>query len=178
MQVPGHLRQGEAKLGDLLHGKFKQGLVVRFEMDLAAHFQHLPVQLQEVAVGEAALGIAFLVVYWGAPYAEHVVLDTPLCNAFAWIAVLAVLVFMRRWGNFENAFSIFMNRESWGLYVFHYLPLAVSAYYLRGCQPELAPLLCYLLVTVAAFAGAFVLNSVISRIPVLRWCVLGLTKCK
>ena len=131
-----------------------------------------------LVIAAVALGIAFLVVYWGAPYAEHVVLDTPLCNAFAWIAVLAVLVFMRRWGNFENAFSTFMNRESWGLYVFHYLPLAVSAYYLRGCQPELAPLLCYLLVTVAAFAGAFVLNSVISRIPVLRWCVLGLKKCK
>ena len=36
-------------------------------------------------LGAAAiiLGTAFVIVYWGAPYAEHTVLDTPLCNFYA-----------------------------------------------------------------------------------------------
>ena len=32
----------------------------------------------------------------------------------------------------------------------------------------------YLLVVIAAFAGAFVLGEVVSRIPVIRYCVLGI----
>ena len=118
------------------------------------------------------IGIIFTVTYWGAPYAEHEVLDTFLCNLYSWIMVLAVLSFMKKWGNFENSFSRFMNRKSWGLYLFHYLALAVSAWYLH-IYTTLPAIVMYLCVGVAAFIGAFVLYEIISRIPVLRWCVCG-----
>lgn len=129
-------------------------------------------------IGAVILGIAFLTLYWGKPYAEHVVLDTLLCNAFAWIAVLAVLSCMYCWGNFENRFTVWMKKKSWGLYVFHYLPLAACAWYLHLYTPDMPAALCYLLTGIAAFAGAFVLNEMISRIPVIRWCVLGLGRRK
>lgn len=125
-----------------------------------------------------ALCVAFVIVYWQQPYAEHVVLDTPLCNAFAWIACLAILAFMSKWGGFSNSFSQFMNRKSWGLYVFHYLPLAACAWYLHIYAPQTPVPVVYLLVTIAAFGGAFLLNEMISRIPVIRWCVLGIKKEK
>ena len=38
--------------------------------------------------------------------------------------------------------------------------------------------LVYLLVGIGAFAGAFLLNELISRISILRWCVLGIKKEK
>ena len=118
------------------------------------------------------LGICFTAVFWGAPYAEHQVLDTFLCNVYAWIATLAVLSAMKKWGNFENAFSRFMGRKAWGLYLFHYLPLAACAWYLH-LYAGLPPLAMYLLVGAAAFAGALILYEIICRIPVLRWCVCG-----
>ena len=118
------------------------------------------------------LGIGFTAVFWGAPYAEHQVLDTFLCNVYAWIATLAVLSAMKKWGNFENAFSRFMGRKAWGLYLFHYLPLAACAWYLH-LYAGLPPLAMYLLVGAAAFAGALILYEIICRIPVLRWCVCG-----
>lgn len=40
-------------------------------------------------------GIGFVSVFWGAPYAEHQVLDTILCNVYAWITTLAVLSVMK-----------------------------------------------------------------------------------
>lgn len=122
--------------------------------------------------------IAFVVMYWGKSYADHEVLDTPVCNIFAWIATLGVLAFMGQWGNFENRFSKFMNKNSWGLYVFHYLFIAVCGWYLHLYAPNLAPVVVYLLVTVAAFAGSYVINAIVSRIPVLRWCILGIEKDK
>lgn len=122
--------------------------------------------------------VAFCILYWGKPYPEHEVIDTVMCNAYAWLGTLGVLAFMKKWGNFENTFSKWMCKKSWGLYVFHYLPLAVSAWYLRLLCPDMPAIFVYLLVAVSAFAGAFVLYEVISRIPVIRWCVLGIKNKK
>lgn len=120
-----------------------------------------------------AAGVAFVVKFWGAPYAEHEVLDTFLCNLYAWTAVLAVLACMKKWGNFDNRFSRFMARQSWGLYLFHYLPLAVCAWYLH-LYTDLSAFAMYLCTGIAAFVGAYLLYEIIRRIPVLRWCVCGI----
>ena len=126
-----------------------------------------------LALAALALGTAFLIVFWGAPYAEHEVLDTILCNLYAWVAVLAILSVMKKWGNFDNPFTRFMNRKSWGVYLFHYLPLAACAWYLHT-YTELPAAAMYVCVGAAAFAGALLLYEIISHIPVLRWCVCGL----
>lgn len=122
------------------------------------------------------LGAAFTAVFWGQSYAGHEVLDTPLCNVFAWIAVLAVLAFMKKWGGFDNAFARWMTRKSWGLYLFHYLPLAACAYYIYALP--IPAVLKYLLTAAAAAAGGVLLYDIISRIPVLRWCMCGISKKK
>ncbi|CAN3998107.1 Phosphatidate cytidylyltransferase, partial [Dysosmobacter welbionis] len=58
MEVPGDLGQLKAEQRQLLHGEGEEVLIVRLEVDLPAHLQHLAVQPQEVAVGQAALGVA------------------------------------------------------------------------------------------------------------------------
>lgn len=122
------------------------------------------------------LGAVFTAVFWGQSYAGHEVLDTPLCNVFAWIAVLAVLAFMKKWGGFDNAFARWMTRKSRGLYLFHYLPLAACAYYIYAMP--IPAVLKYLLTAAAAVAGGVLLYDIISRIPVLRWCVCGISRKK
>lgn len=119
-------------------------------------------------------GLVFTILCWQKSYPDHEVLDTFCCNVFAWSGTLGVLAFMKKWGGFENGFSRFMIKKSWGLYLFHYLPIAVTAFYLKQIMPGLAPLLVYFLTAVAGFAGAIVLYEIISRIPGLCWCVLGM----
>ena len=123
------------------------------------------------------LGIAFVYRFWGArmPYPEHEVLDTLLCNAYAWFATLGILAFMKKFGNFENGFTKWMSVRSWGLYVFHYLFIAISAWYLHVYAPTMPPLAVYLTVGVSGFAGAFLLYEIVKRIPVVRWLTLGIT---
>lgn len=125
-----------------------------------------------------ASAIAFLIMYWGKPYAEHVVLDTVMCNIFAWFASLAVLSFAYKKLDFENKATQFMKKKSFGLYVFHYLPLAASGFYLTQSSIKLPVIVIYIIVGLCAFLGAFVLNEVISRIPFLRWAILGIKKTK
>ena len=121
-----------------------------------------------------AFCILFLVFNLGKPYPEHEVLDTFLCNMYAWFGTLGLLAFMKKWGDFHNGFSDWMCRKSWGLYVFHYLGIAISSWYIKMYLPQMPAFFVYLLVLVSGIAGALLLYEIISRIPVLRWCVLGI----
>ena len=121
-----------------------------------------------------AFCILFLVFNLGKPYPEHEVLDTFLCNMYAWFGTLGLLAFMKKWGDFHNGFSDWLCRKSWGLYVFHYLGIAISSWYIKMYLPQMPVFFVYLLVLVSGIAGALLLYEIISRIPVLRWCVLGI----
>lgn len=129
-----------------------------------------------LSVLAAASGVLFVGMYWGQSYPEHVVLDTFVCNLFAWLGTLGVLAFMKKWGGFENRCTDWIKQRAFGLYVFHYLPIAVSAWYLKLYAGQLPPAFLYLLVGISGFTGAFLLNAIISRIPVVRWCILGIGK--
>lgn len=123
-------------------------------------------------------GCVFVIVNWGKSYPDHEVLDTLSCNIYAWFGTLGVLSGMKKWGNFDNSFSSWMRKKSWGIYVFHYLGIAVSAWYLRKYMPSMAPVIVYLAVMVSGVVGALLLYELISRIPIIRWCVLGIKKKK
>ena len=101
-----------------------------------------------LAGGCTGIELTFTVLYWGRPYAEHSVLDTPLCSLFAWIAVIAALAFMKKWGDISNTLTRWMAAKSWGLYLFHYLFIAMTAYYLN-MYTKLPAALLYLFVAAA-----------------------------
>ncbi len=126
----------------------------------------------------AASGIWFVIMFWGQSYPDHAVLDTFVCNLYAWMGTLGALAFMKKWGGFENGFADWMKKQSFGLYVFHYLPIAMSGWYLKMYAPNMHPAFIYLLVAVCGFAGSFLLTRIVTKIPVLRWCVLGIGKGK
>ena len=121
------------------------------------------------------LCIVFSVISFGSNYAEKPVNRSALYAACAYIGSLAVLAGMARFGDFSNAFTQWMSRKSFGLYVFHYLGISSVALWIA--KPGLAPAwACYLLSLIAGFVFGFVLYAVISRIPVYRWLVLGIKK--
>ena len=125
----------------------------------------------------AVLGTAFCIVYFGENYADKPVNRTPLFTCYGWFACLAVLGGAAKYADFENRFTRFMNRQNFGLYVFHYLGISAVALFFGKSGMLPAPAV-YLLSIVAGFAVPYLLNAVISRIPVYRWCVLGIRKEK
>lgn len=122
------------------------------------------------------LGGSYTYLNFGKNYAMEPVINSPLACVYCWIAILAILACMKKWANKTSEFAKFMGQKSWGLYIFHYLPLAVVAYYLKQLEISMPVLGYYLVAGLASFIGAFVLNEIISRIPFLRWCILGIKK--
>ncbi len=118
---------------------------------------------------------AFCIVYFGKNYADAPVNRSPLFVGFAWFTCLAVLGGMARYGNFENGFTRWMNRRSFGLYVFHYLGVSTAGLLIG--RPRLLPApLIYLVTLAAGFVFGYGLYALISRIPVYRFAVLGIRK--
>ena len=52
------------------------------------------------------------------------------------------------------------------------------SYYLHIYAPGMSPAIVYILVGSSAFLGGYLLYEIISRIPLIRWCVLGIKKEK
>ena len=117
-------------------------------------------------------GILYIYLHFGDNYAIMPIVGSPSAVVYAWSAILAILGGMKAWCNGSNKFMTYMSSRGFGLYVFHYLPLSMAAYLLHKYS-DMGPLPCYLITGTAAFAGGLLLTEIISRIPVLRWCVLG-----
>lgn len=123
----------------------------------------------------AGLCVAFCAVYFGKNYADAPVNCSPLFTAYCWFGCLAILGGAARYADFQNDFTRWMGRRSFGLYVFHYLGISSVALFV-GKSGRLPAAAVYLLSGVAGFAVGYLLNAVVSRIPMLRWCVLGIEK--
>ena len=123
------------------------------------------------------LGLTFSIKYFGQNYADAPVYKYPLFTSFGWFATLAILGSGAKYLDFTNGFTSLMSRHSWGLYVFHYLGISVIAVEL-GARHILPAALIYLLSLISAFVFGFGLYELISRIPFLRWAVLGIKRKK
>ena len=119
----------------------------------------------------AVLAAIYLYAHFGDNYAENPTYNSIPAIAYAWSACLAILGSTYKWYNRKTKFSAFMTK----LYVFHYLPLSASAYLLTK-YADLPPVLIYLIVLICGFAGGIILWEIMSRIPFIRWAVLGIKK--
>jgi peptidoglycan/LPS O-acetylase OafA/YrhL len=131
-----------------------------------------------VGVIALAAGVAYTFLYFGENYAAEPFINNALACVYGWLMTLAVIAFMKVHGNIENGLTRWMNRKNWGLYVFHYLPLSITAWYLHIYASGLPAVFHYILTLVAGFVGGFLFYEIISRIPILRWCILGVKKEK
>ena len=124
-------------------------------------------------IGAAVLGGLYVYLHFGENFASIETMNSISASAFDWISCLAVIGGMKKWGDRTNKFASFMAKKNWGLYIFHYLPISLSAYLLHR-YTTVPALPCYLISLLAGFGGALVLYEIISRIPFLRWAVLGI----
>ena len=124
-----------------------------------------------------ALGTAFCLRSFGKNYADNPIYRSPLFISYGYAACLAIIGGTAKYGDVSTGFTRWMHRRSFGLYVFHYL--GISAVGLFIGKPGLLPApAVYALSLLAGFAGGYLLNELISRIPLYRWFVLGIQETK
>lgn len=120
-------------------------------------------------------GVVFVVKSFGKDYTAPEVLKTRLFCLFAWFAVVAVFACARAWAGGRSAFGDYMTRSSFGIYVVHYLPCVAAAWTLKT-MTQLPVWAVYVLTLVATVSVSLALWETLRRIPVVRFCVLGIKK--
>lgn len=107
-------------------------------------------------------------------------------NLYAWLAILAMFSAFRTWFNRDASqlstpaaakICTFFRDASYGLYILQFFVYMSIGYLLRA-YTALPPWAMYILLFLAMFTLTPALYLLISRIPVLRYCVLGMKNCK
>lgn len=131
-------------------------------------FSHEAV-LQRVQKGRLPLLAAALLCFtiaavrwWGVSFTDGGYLTDPATVLFASLACPAALGCARAWFNGEHPF---LRERGFSLFLFHYLPMLVTAVF--TVRLGLPPLLSYALTLAAAVAVPLVLHEVLKRTPVL-----------
>ncbi len=129
------------------------------------------------ATAATAFGIWYIVKYYGSDFVSGEVVRSPVTVAYGYLSCLTLIAVFKHFFNKETEFFLFLRKNCFGIYVFHYLPLCLSAYLVYE-YTLLAPPLCYLITLVSAISGSLILHFIISKIPLLRFCTLGTVKRK
>lgn len=107
-------------------------------------------------------------------------------NLYAWLAILAMFSAFRTWFNHDVSqlskpsiakICTFFRDASYGLYILQFFVYMSIGYLLRA-YTALPAWAMYVLLFLAMFTLTPALYLIISRIPVLRYCVLGMKNCK
>ena len=117
-------------------------------------------------------GVCYTVSFWGENYALTKNLAGPLCNAYVWTTILALLGCTKRWFDSETVFTRYMRPRSFGFYVLHY-PLLMVFTYILDQNFKIKPMMFYLLLFVLELLFLPFVYEVIKRIPVVNRLLLG-----
>ena len=120
-------------------------------------------------------GTALVVTTFGQDNTSPQYLSSWLNCLYGWLMCLAMMAWFKARFNRTGAFAGYMTRNSFGLYIVHYLVIA-SLGYMMKMYTSLAPWMMYAILFVAVMTISPLLNEIIKRIPFVRWCVLGIKK--
>jgi len=117
-------------------------------------------------------GIALVITTFGQDNTTPQYLGSPLNCIYGWFMCLAMMGWFQACFDYTNDFADYMTRSSYGIYIVHYLPIACFGYMMK-VYTALSPLAMYLILIIAVFVLSPIINEIIRRIPIIRWCVLG-----
>lgn len=118
-------------------------------------------------------GAAYTVYFFGSDYTSPDRLQSLLTNAYLWAAVLAIIGCGKKYFDRETAFTRYMTKAGFGLYILHY-PILLSTCYILHTYFALPAICNYLIALVVEIALTFAAYEAIKRIPILRFFVLGI----
>lgn len=125
----------------------------------------------------AALALGFIEIwyFYGQSFSSDAYLQHPLINVYLWIMILAILGCAQRWLDFSNTFTKYIKSRSFAIYVCHYPPLILIAYFMVT-YVKLPMLANYLILWIIVFPVTLLFYEIASRIPVIRYLLFGIKK--
>lgn len=120
----------------------------------------------------AVSGIVLIVTSFGQDNTSPQFLGSPLNSLYGWLMCLAMIGWFQAKFDRTGPFAAYMTRNSYGIYIVHYLVVAAVGFMLKK-YTQLPPVAIYAILAAAVFVISPLLNEIVKRIPFVRWAVLG-----
>ncbi|MCL2483489.1 MAG: acyltransferase family protein [Propionibacteriaceae bacterium] len=122
----------------------------------------------------AVLGVAYSWVFFGRNWLDDGLLQNPLTNAYAWVAVLALLGGAIRWCDRPTRFATWLQTRSFPIYIAHYNFAVLGCWLLIRFFGMPMPL-SYLLLAIFVVITTVIFIEITIHVPVLRLVLYGIT---
>ena len=123
------------------------------------------------------LGTIYMTSYLGSDYTQDKVLKSSITNIYLWTSILAILALGKKFLNRSDGIWQYLRYNSFNLYVLHYLPIIVIGYLFRY-YTTLPSGLCIVFTFIFDLALTPLISFIIAKIPIVRYCVLGIRERK
>ena len=124
------------------------------------------------------LGIVFSILNYGKDFSSNEFLTNILTNIYLWFVVLSAFGIFKKYLNFNNNFTNYMNKNNFNFYVLHYTIELIIAFILVEYIKLNYFILNYIILLLGTIIALPITTEIIRRIPIVNKLLLGIDKRK
>ena len=124
------------------------------------------------------LGITFTIVNYGANFGSNEFLTNIFTNIYIWFVILSAFGLAKKFLDFENKFTKYMNKNNFSFYVLHYTIQIIIAFVLVEYFKFSHFLFNYIILFIGTIIILPIVTEILKRIPIANKLLLGVSKRK
>ena len=126
-----------------------------------------------IIITAVIMGIVYVWYFYGIDYTSDKCLTSFYTNLYLWIMILGIIGFGKAHLEFDNMFTRFLNKRSFGIYILHYPVMLCSAYAVTTYL-NLQMIDVYMGVLLITSVLTLILYEIFRHIPGVRFILFGM----
>ena len=122
--------------------------------------------------------ITFTIVNYGANFGSNEFLTNIFTNIYIWFVILSAFGLAKKFLDFENKFTKYMNKNNFSFYVLHYTIQIIIAFVLVEYFKFSHFLFNYIILFIGTIIILPIVTEILKRIPIANKLLLGVSKRK
>jgi hypothetical protein len=128
-------------------------------------------------VASIILGTIEVYYFYGQNFSSDFCLQHPLTNLYAWLAMMAILEFSKKYFDFTNKHLEYLKNHSFYWYLCHFPIMPFTAYFLTSFI-KLPMIVNYVLLLIIALIITILFCEIVCVVPILRFILFAIKKKK
>ena len=121
------------------------------------------------------IGIIYIFTYYGQNYTTDQVLQSWFTNLYLWIVIISLLTFGKKYMNFSNSFTKYMNNNNFSFYILHY-EIVLLLGFVFAEYINVPFIFKYIFILIGTGILLPLISEIVKRIPIINKLVLGIQK--
>ena len=119
------------------------------------------------------VGIVFTIMNYGANFGSNEFLTNIFTNIYIWLVILSAFGVGKKFLNFDNKFTKYMNKNNFCFYVLHYTIQIIIAFVLVEYIKLPYFILNYIILLIGTIILLPIITEILKRIPIINKLLLG-----